>query len=174
MRQDINLLIFVLLCFASLIDIEILGAKVSQLALVLLFPFIVLLRRRITISIWRSRYFQLTVLYVILLWGTFYSSRDYLTLNFSLAVMICLFYGVSVTTLLGGIAGERLADYIDSFIKFIVVLLVVDIGFVSLMGYSPFQVFATNPVEGYKNHQLMSNEPISFVIFFNNGILYSK
>ena len=100
MRLDTKLIIFIAVCSAALIDAEFRGLKISQIS-VFLFSLVFIGQKKVLLGLWRTRFFKFTCFYILLLLATFFQNENYIVLNFSAAVIICLLYGFISTTLVG-------------------------------------------------------------------------
>lgn len=147
-----NLLLFILLT-TSLIDKELFGLRISQICIIFLIPF--LLKKKIFIPSKNRNIFYFALIYSI---ASVYTFKSYLAsfiiLNIGNLILCILAYNLLKDSKISWIR-----NFIKKYLILIIILLIMDVILSSFLGVSPFTVFSTNPIEGYRNHQLFSNEP---------------
>jgi hypothetical protein len=153
--------------FFCIVDVEVFGIKLSQLALLgFMFVFIIS-SRNIPISLkFNVAYLPIIFYLIFILFSPlFYGSKfnlNWFFLNvFNLIFTLCFYRYLTALKI------EDVIYAIKFFIYFVFILLIFDVCWIFLGLESIFKLFATDPIDGYKNNQLFSNEPnwLSILIF---------
>jgi len=158
--------IIVISCFVCLVDIEILGLRVSQIGLLILCPIYLLLAGHLSGQLFRDKSLIPFTLYLFFIAVTpfIYNvsfNLMWFGLNaFNLIFMLCFLTYLRKLSVLEIVAAIKL------FMFMVGSLILFDIVWMFFGLDSLFLIFSTNPLEGYKNHQLFSNEPNWLSILF--------
>ena len=156
---EITLLLMFLLC---LIDVRFFGITISMFA-ALVFSIFNFRIKKIKKEFFRNSILVFSLIYILILIFNYFFKNITFTYNFIFTNLINYIFCLSLVTYLQNKKIINLINTIELFIKITLVLIILDLLTTLIFGNTFFLIFASNQI-GYKNFQLISNEPNWFAM----------